>query len=516
MHVTIATDNRNPSVLPLSSDLDVGSLIAVLEVDTAIPAQHMRVLFNGRDIQDNPASTLGSLGVTDGSLLYVTRRPNRPANLPRQQLAQQQQPASTQQISPRNFVGMTFEDVPSDCDPRILREIIRVNPPMMRQLEHGNPQLAAAAASENPGDFLRVLGNQRQAQMDVKRRQQAELAALRRRIEQNPFDVEAQRRVEELIRAKNVESNHRLAQEHLPEAFTRVCMLYINCEVNGVPLKAFVDSGAQNTIMTQSCAERAGIMRLIDTRYAGQAVGVGTCKILGKVHMAPLKIGGQHFNCSFTVLENSGGGRGQSVEFLFGLDMLKRHQANINLKKNQLEIEGGSGTISVPFLSEAEIPNKDFNPGHSSSSDARSSAGGAAREHESTAASNSGSQSRPQSSIDREAADLARELVASLEGGATNAPHSGSSTADTADQKRQKLQAEGTAATGGQAPAAASAAPPVPARGPAPAPAPAPARAPAPAPAPAPAVAQGDREPSIEELAASLAADFEDGTFNGS
>ena len=59
-------------------------------------------------------------------------------------------------------------------------------------------------------------------------------------------------------------------------------------------------------------------MRLVDKRAAGMAIGVGTCKILGKIHAADIKIEDKIITCSFTVIENNG------VEFLLGLDMLKR------------------------------------------------------------------------------------------------------------------------------------------------------------------------------------------------
>ena len=33
-----------------------------------------------------------------------------------------------------------------------------------------------------------------------------------------------------------------------------------------------MDSGAQMTIMSKACAERTGLMRLLDTRFSGMAV----------------------------------------------------------------------------------------------------------------------------------------------------------------------------------------------------------------------------------------------------
>lgn len=105
-------------------------------------------------------------------------------------------------------------------------------------------------------------------------------------------------------------------------------------------------------------------MRLVDTSFAGMATGVGSAPIVGRVHLAQVKIGntcpflimvialgGTFFACSFTILDSKKG----SLEFLLGLDMLKRHQCCIDLKSGTLNI----GPESILFLSEGEILEKE-------------------------------------------------------------------------------------------------------------------------------------------------------------
>lgn len=61
-------------------------------------------------------------------------------------------------------------------------------------------------------------------------------------------------------------------------------MLYINTKINGVPIKVFVDCGAQMTIISSNCARRCNLMHMLDERFHGIAQGVGTQKILGRIH----------------------------------------------------------------------------------------------------------------------------------------------------------------------------------------------------------------------------------------
>ncbi|XP_020588763.1 DNA damage-inducible protein 1 isoform X2 [Phalaenopsis equestris] len=233
----------------------------------------------------------------------------------------------------------------SAADPASFQRQIRRDSQLMGQLLQSDPALAQAIQGSDLDNLQRILRERHQQKLQLRNKQAEELALMYA----DPFDVESQRKIEAAIRQRGIDENMEAALEHNPEAFARVVMLYVDMEVNGIPLKAFVDSGAQSTIISKSCAERCGLLRLLDQRYRGVAVGVGQSEILGRIHVAPIKIGHLFFPCSFTVLD------APNMEFLFGLDMLRKHQCIIDLKENVLRV--GGGEVSVPFLQEKDIPS---------------------------------------------------------------------------------------------------------------------------------------------------------------
>jgi len=115
-------------------------------------------------------------------------------------------------------------------DPNWIREMLKTNPDQLALLKQNNPRLADALES-GPEEFAKVLKDQQTARLD---RERARL----RLLTADPMDLEAQRLIAQEIENKNIEQNMEMAMEYSPESFGTVVMLYIDCMVNGHPIKA--------------------------------------------------------------------------------------------------------------------------------------------------------------------------------------------------------------------------------------------------------------------------------------
>jgi len=321
----------------VSEDLELQNFKAFCEIEHGVPAREMMIHFEGRPLLEDGRS-LKNYGIKEGDVVLM------------QHMQQSENPsnASSTSLPSIDFGSVQVPGNPSSStiasnenDPVFIRDMFMANPDQLALLKQNNPRLAEALLSGDMNRFAKVLQEQQSERADRERMRIRMLNA-------DPFDLEAQRLIAEEIRLRNIETNMEAAMEHNPESFAQVVMLYINCKVNGHPVKAFIDSGAQTTIMSQSCAERCAIMRLVDTRWAGIAKGVGTQKIIGRVHLCQIQIEEVFLTSSFSILED------QPMDMLLGLDMLRSHHCVIDLQRSCLVI-GSTGTITR-FLGESELP----------------------------------------------------------------------------------------------------------------------------------------------------------------
>ena len=355
MKIVVNLENTdNYQEIDIGEDKYVYDLLIILQTVFDIPFSNITLKLNGTIISD-PYTPISYLKINNDDILIVSSKSQTLGDAfsqvmstlnsknPRQQ---QQNTSNLSGIYSQTFNPFSFQTRESALISRAqyIKEKYLNNPDALNNLFTDNPELAEAIVADDDAKVLDLVRKQTNKNEAEYRRLYNEYYQL---LNADQNDVEVQKKIEKLIKQKNIYENYQYAFEHLPETLVPVHMLYIKLEINKMQIVALVDTGAQSTIVSQYKAEKCGLMNLCDERFQGIAEGVGTSKILGVVHAAQLKIEDKFIMCKITVVESV------SVDFIFGLDNMRSHRCIVNLEKNKLVFPDAG--LEAKFLSDGEI-----------------------------------------------------------------------------------------------------------------------------------------------------------------
>jgi DNA damage-inducible protein 1 len=195
-------DDQDLLSLEVYPDMTLETLRSSVHAETGFEPSSQHLYHNGQLITDN-SKTLTELQIGDGEMLALHVRelrgttgiPAESANAPAQQGASR---------------GGARAPAPQQ-DPELVRLQILGNPSLRAELTRQRPELAAAV--DDPRQFGQIWAQS----YDRERRERAARHQQIQMLNSDPFNPEAQAKIEEMIRQERVMENLQNAMEHNPE-----------------------------------------------------------------------------------------------------------------------------------------------------------------------------------------------------------------------------------------------------------------------------------------------------------
>ncbi|KAG5928535.1 hypothetical protein E4U53_002630 [Claviceps sorghi] len=196
--------------LEIFPDMALETLRESIHADTNIPATSLHIYHNGRLLTDD-TKTMEQLEIPDGGMLAVHVRHIRDNSGVTQPSTAASSAASASASAQAQPPHQPRPQASGISDPELIRLQILGNPAFREQLQRQHPELAAVV--DDPARFSQIL----QSSQDRDRREREERQREIERLNQDPFNIENQRKIEDMIRQERVMENLQSAMEHNPE-----------------------------------------------------------------------------------------------------------------------------------------------------------------------------------------------------------------------------------------------------------------------------------------------------------
>lgn len=197
--------------LDIFPDMNVETLRSSIQAETRIDPSAQHLYHNGVLITDN-TKTMEQLQIGDGDMLALHVRDMRGSTgIPAaggSGASSSRPPAAAQPGPPRSARPA------GQADPEVIRLQILGNPSYRAELQRTQPHLASVV--DDPVRFAAAFSEATDRERRDRMERQRQIAALNA----DPFDIEAQAKIEEIIRQERVMENLQNAMEHNPEGRT--------------------------------------------------------------------------------------------------------------------------------------------------------------------------------------------------------------------------------------------------------------------------------------------------------
>lgn len=195
-------DQDSLITLEIFPDMTFETVQLSLEAESNIPVASQQIYYGGRLVTDT-SRTMEQLGVSEGEVLAVhVRRPRQP----RSAATATSPPAPATETS-----GQTQAQSQPSPDPELVRIGLLEDPAAMANVRIRAPHLAAVV--NNPAEFHRILREDQEREQREHRERQREI----NQLNQDPWNEEYQKKIEEMIRQERVMENLQNAMEFNPE-----------------------------------------------------------------------------------------------------------------------------------------------------------------------------------------------------------------------------------------------------------------------------------------------------------
>lgn len=192
MKLVVATQDDQIVNVEVDPGTEVENLKAILQAETDIPTDDQVLMASGKIIQ---SGTLSGNGVGDNDVVMLMRKPPGAGAGAGAAVSGASNPTA---VDPSDG---------SAVNPVEYIRYLKGDPAQLAQIARVLPELHSAVMSENQAEFQKILRALHQSKLKEEARKKAEIDLLNA----DPFDMEAQAKIQAMIDQSNVNENYEQA-----------------------------------------------------------------------------------------------------------------------------------------------------------------------------------------------------------------------------------------------------------------------------------------------------------------